>query len=332
MKRNVRTLILALCLPAVLASLPALAEAATYHTQKTFPGKAGGAVKVEAAFQDVQVKFVSGQTVTVTVDLKISRWPQNAKDYLNQLKPVFNQDGDTLVIRSKAKSGFSFGWSQAKGTIAVQMPRGMDLQIATGSGDCMIKGDNAGRSISCRTGSGDIHFHGATGRFKVNTGSGDVSFESGAKADQVKIGTGSGDVRLRGEAADLAVTTGSGDVTAEGATGTTKVRTGSGDLQLRNFAGSLDVATGSGNVTAAWASAPSAAVVRASTGSGDVILAFPASTAVSGALETSSGGIHSSFPGTSGRDGREWTFSGKHGGAHLDIRTSSGDITIRKSS
>jgi hypothetical protein len=81
------------------AALGAAAETATYHGTKTLVPKQGGALKVEGSFQDISVILAPGTSVEVAVDMKLSSWPQDAKEALKAYEPVYSEEGDTLVSR-----------------------------------------------------------------------------------------------------------------------------------------------------------------------------------------------------------------------------------------
>lgn len=155
----------------------------------------------------------------------------------------------------------------------------------------------AGTRVLVRTGSGEVQASG-TGSVRADTGSGDVRLEDVTGGAEVR--SGSGEVvaqRVDGEA--LVVRTGSGDLRVTGA-GTDRVtaRTGSGEvrLALRRPPEQLRVDTGSGDVEVALPDGPDAYDVRVDTGSGE-------------------------------RDVRVRT--DPSGGRPLDLRTGSGDVTVR---
>jgi hypothetical protein len=294
------------------ASLAAAAEAATFHTSKTFAPKPGGTLKVEAAFQDVKVTVAPGSSVEVTVDMKATTWPQDSQASLKPYEPVFSEEGNTILVRSKPKGGFTIGFSNCSGLIAVKMPPGMHVDLSTGSGDLEVSGDLGTFDLACDTGSGDVKVEGALRNATIETGSGDVKLAFTAPAAMVKAHTGSGNVTLSGGAGRVEGSTGSGDIAAEGLTGAGSFETGSGDIRCR------------------WTKLPAGAQVSAETGSGDVVLKIPAGTALSGKLHSSSGEVKSEFPGTSSDHGRRFAFLGGDGAGELGVSTGSGDITVAK--
>ncbi len=295
------------------ATLGLAADTLTSHTTKTLPAKAGGTVKVEAEFQDVSVTVRPGDTVQVTVDIKISTWPMDAKKVLKAYAPVFKQEGNTLLIRSKAKHSWQIGWFSSEGTIDIQMPPGMAISLDTGSGDCHVSGA-ADEDVSCDTGSGDVKLDGTVKNLKADTGSGDVTVRLDKPALRVHFDTGSGSVDFNGGAQDFYADTGSGDVTAVGLLGSAKFDTGSGDVK------------------AEWAELPASSSLRIDTGSGDVHLSLPGNAVLSGSAESDSGEVRSAFPAVTSKHGQRLAFSGGAGACSLSVDTGSGDITMVKTS
>jgi hypothetical protein len=292
------------------ASLAATAETLTSHFDKSFPPKPGGTLKVEASFHDVTVNIVPTDSIHVVVDMKMTTWPAETKDYLDAYAPVFKDEGNTLLVRSRAKGNFMFGFVSSEGTIAVTMPPGMNIVLDTGSGDCRVTGDTSSMEVSFDTGSGDVFFEGAAKEFKADTGSGNVTARVSGRIAKADIDTGSGDIDFRGEAASFKADTGSGDVKAEGLTGD----------------GHFD--TGSGDVVAEWSSLAEGSRLYADTGSGSVRLKIPAGSTLDGVLDTSSGDVRCDFPAAASKRGSHWTLTGGKGGSTLKVDTGSGDISI----
>jgi hypothetical protein len=187
---------------------------------------------------DVDVRVGSGFSVRAEGDAKA----------LDRLEIVKN--GDTLEVRRKSNSGFSWG-SSGHAKIYITMPR-ITAASATGSGDMAVDHVEGGDFKVDATGSGDV----SIGSLNVQTvslsltGSGEVSAAGTAKSGNVSI-TGSGDVdaaKLNLSSAEISVM-GSGGVAAAVA-GPAKVDVmGSGDVTLTGGAKCTTSKMGSGSVT-----------------------------------------------------------------------------------
>ncbi len=294
----------------LVAPLAAAADTLTSHFDKSFPAKPGGTLKVEASFQDVTVTIAPGDAVRIVEDMKISTWPAEAKKYLDAYAPVVTDEGNTLLVKSKANSFLMVGFISSEGTILITMPPGMNIALDTGSGDCKVTGDASSMAVSFDTGSGDVVFDGTAKELRAYTGSGDVSARVSGPIQKASFDTGSGDVDFSGAAAAFSADTGSGEVKAEGLAGAAKFDTGSGD------------------VAATWSNLLEGAKLSADTGSGSVKFHIPAGVTLGGALDTSSGDVSCDFPARASKRGTHWTLAGGTGASELKVDTGSGDITI----
>jgi DUF4097 and DUF4098 domain-containing protein YvlB len=298
-------------LTACLLALSTLAGTATLRKEHRFVPKPGGTLKVEASFHDVTVTVKEGAAeVNVAVEAELTAWPADAEDALSAYAPIFQESGDTLLVRCRPKTSVRVGFFNGSGSVTVILPPGMDLNLDTGSGEITLKGENPERDLTCDTGSGDIRIEGSCRNLTADTGSGRVSARLSGPVLRVSIDTGSGDVDFRGEAAEFRGDTGSGSIRAEG------------------LAGRAAFDTGSGDVEAVWAKAPGAVRVVADTGSGDVFLTFPKEARLGGEIETSSGRIRCDYPGTLEERGRAFDLAGGAGSANLRVDTGSGDVRV----
>jgi Putative adhesin len=199
------------------------------------------------------------------------------------------QDGDVLRLVARCPP-LSLDCSVHH---VVALPRAVALSVRTGSGDVTVNGPRA--DVEVTTGSGDATVGDAQGRVRVSSGSGDLSL--GLISGELVARTGSGDVQLLRDAGRVEVTTGSGDVIGDAlAAPEFSARTGSGRLQVI-FAAPVDrvqLTTSSGDVVVSVPRAAyrvevattsgstrvsgivqdqaAARVLRASTGSGDVVV------------------------------------------------------------
>jgi len=189
---------------------------------------------------DVDVRVGSGFSVRAEGDTGI----------MQRLEIVKN--GDTLEIRRKSNSGFSWGsGKRAHLKVYITMPR-ITAASTTGSGDMAIDHVEGDAFKVAATGSGDTSIASmAVQRVEFSlTGSGNVTTGGSAKSGSFSI-QGSGDIdaaKLTLTQADISVM-GSGNVSAAVA-GPAKVDVmGSGDVTLTGGAKCTTSKVGSGNVT-----------------------------------------------------------------------------------
>jgi hypothetical protein len=232
----------------LLALLPLAACSGTARSEGTPPSGAGGNrsfavngfASVEAAGpDDVDVRVGSGFSVRAEGDPKV----------LDKLEIV--KEGDTLKVRRKERSGFSWGNNDHGAKVYITMPR-MIAASATGSGDMTVDHVDGEKFQGALTGSGSL----SVGSLGVQTlalsvtGSGDLTTAGTAKTGSFSI-TGSGDIqapKLSLGNANVSVM-GSGGLTAA-VNGPAVVNVmGSGDVTLTGGAKCTTSKMGSGDVS-----------------------------------------------------------------------------------
>ncbi len=310
---------------AVLAAAVAVALAASGCSRsrvplsasetKTFPSAAGKLVRVDATSLDVAVTVAHAPAISVELDVKArSSSRAAARRWMESHTPVFEDSADTLEIRqpSRHRGVVVFGFMSADARVRITVPPECRLEIRTSSGDVAVGGDAA-----------------VTGPVRITTTSGDVAVSGGL--DELIVKTSSGDVTVkRHPLAALEADTSSGDVVLESGTGRAIVDTSSGDVRLERLAGPLSADASSGDVAASWSALAADAKVRIHTSSGGVRLRIPDAAPVRGRIATQSGSINSDLPGASGRREHELSLDASGDAAELDVRTSSGDVTLHR--
>jgi len=297
------------------ASAAAFASTLKSHDEKSFPAISGGKVRVMASFQDIQVRVRPGGSVRAVVDMEVTASGDTATRLLEEYKPTFeSRDREILIREGRSDHGIHLNWhpTHLTGTIRIEAPPGMIFSLETASGDCLLDGGMGDGEARLQTASGDVKITGSMKILDVDTASGDVQAAFDKLVGTIRINTASGDVALSGPVGKLTVETASGDIKADDLTGEALFDTSSGDI------------------TALWSAIPAGTRVKADTASGGVHLTFPAAAIVSGRAKTSSGDITCDFPGIFSRKNDRIEFQGGEGAIHLDLDTSSGDISILK--
>jgi len=297
----------------LLIAAPNVALAATesIHREHTFEARSGVTVEIDVSFHKVEVRARPGDTVDVTVDLEVTAGSSKAKRVIEELEPVFRDSGDTLLIRSTRRGGFSWGFNRVKGHVVVEMPPGLDLVVDSSSGRTVITGDFGDSAINCEASSGSISMTGAAREISAGASSGSINLELSRAADKVAADASSGSVKVSGGARTM---------TAD---------TSSGSIRVSGLLGDANLDASSGSVTAQWDSVAPQARIIADTSSGGVKLTFPAGTPLKGTVETSSGGIHSDFPGLwKDRRGHHLVLDGGPDASIITVDTSSGGVKL----
>jgi phage baseplate assembly protein gpV len=285
------------------------------HQTHTFPSAPDKLVEVDLRSLDLTVRVAPADVISADVDLNVEASSHAAaRRWLERNTPTFDDSTSTLEVRQRSHGPglILFGFIRTRGTLRLTIPPTCRLEVHTGSGDVTIEGDAA-----------------VSGPVRIGTASGDVTVRGGVH--EMVVRTASGDVRVSGAMlAGFEADTASGDVTLRSGSARTLVESSSGDVRLERLTGGLSVDTSSGDVAASWDALPAGERVRVHTSSGDVRLRLPEGTALSGEASTSSGSIHTDFPGSSQRRERRLTFHAAPPAVELDVNTSSGDVILRK--
>ena len=277
--------------------------------EHVFDASPGQTVSIDVSFHRVEVIVQPGSQVHAVVELSASSSSRKAEKAMEELTPVFQEKGETLVIRSTRQGGWNSWWGgNIKGSVTVTMPPDLNLSIDSSSGSISIDGDLGDGSVDCDASSGSITIKGAMKNLTVDTSSGSTKVDLLRPVESFSADASSGGIRLYGGANEASVDTSSGSITLEG---------------LRGDA-SLDASSGS--ITAQWDSIPPNAEIDAEASSGSVTIRLPPGTEVTGSASTSSGGIRSDFPGSFQRDSA--TFTGGSGAVEVRVSTSSGSVKV----
>ena len=284
------------------------------HETRTFAAGPDKLVRLDVGSIDVHVTVSDGTAITATLDLDARSSSRGAAQrWIANHTPVFEDSPSALDVRlpSRHRGIFVLGYLNGKARLDLVVPPTCRLEVRTSSGDVGVAGDAL-----------------LAGAARVTTSSGDLAVEGGVR--ELIARTSSGDVRITRHAlVALEADTSSGDVTLEAGVERATVDTSSGDIRLEGLAGDLAVGASSGDVSASWERVPPAASIRVRSSSGDVRLRIPAGTPLAGEIATTSGSIHSGIDGTRGRHDHQLTFTAAGPAATIEVRTTSGDVSVR---
>jgi DUF4097 and DUF4098 domain-containing protein YvlB len=226
----------------------------------------------------------------------------------------------------------------------------------TGGGN--IEAGTTGGDLNLNTGGGSIKIIAAKGKINAESGGGGVVVISGLQgavletgggdiqvdrcSGQVKASTGGGSIDLGEIGGKAEIETGGGSIRLTSATGSVHAETSGGSIEL-NGVPSAQAETGAGGIVAKFVSTsgePTDSVLETSVGDITVYLSASLKINIRASIEVANGhSIHSDFPDlkvtTEGGDwgpksvSAEGSLNG--GGPTLKVRTTTGDITFRRS-
>ena len=298
---------------AVVAALCLFATGASanieVHEKHRFDARPGATVVIDVSFHSIEVTAQPGNAVDVTVDLTVNGDGSSAKSVANDLRPVFEEEGGRLIIRSTRKKGWNWKPVKATGKVIVQMPPGMNLTIDSSSGSAKITGDFGDAVVGFDASSGSLTVNGAMRELHSDVSSGSVRVTVSRPLDVFISDASSGSTHLSGGAHMATVESSSGSIDVSGLVGE----------------GHFDASSGS--IRAQWNAIPPRTAIRASASSGSVTLWFPRDTQVSGSVEVSSGSLHSDFPALiRGKDRLQ--LDGGPDAVNIEVETSSGSVKL----
>ena len=236
---------------AAVAAAPILIGSAA-HAQSPYSAPrnavvdASGArsVEVEAAAGSLRVEGKAGlRQVQVSGTARSS-----SQQLLSEIRLIAERRGDVVFIKADIpdydnRSNWNYS---AQLDLVIEVPAGIDADIADGSGEATIT--NVG-SVEVSDGSGSLSVIGATGSVRVTDGSGDVKIEN--VGGDIRVSDGSGDINVRNVTGSFVVATdGSGGIYATEVKGSVLVENdGSGSIEVSRVGKDLRVdSKGSGSI------------------------------------------------------------------------------------
>ncbi|QKG21165.1 lipoprotein [Actinomadura verrucosospora] len=112
-------------------------------------------------------------------------------------KPVVKESlqGDVLTVSARCPGAgrFYYGW-ECGAEITVQVPAGVRVSAASGSGQITVRGVRG--DLDLRTGSGEIRVAGSRGALRARVGSGTIH-GTGLASPDARVTVGSGELDLR---------------------------------------------------------------------------------------------------------------------------------------
>ncbi|MEM7249163.1 MAG: DUF4097 family beta strand repeat-containing protein [Acidobacteriota bacterium] len=231
----------------------------------------GGSYTLQLDQGEIQVVPTDGREARLVVELDEGR-PESLI-----VKDESGPEGVRLSLEGRGNGGWLGGWFSSsdrhdKGdgddvSIAgavLELPRGVDLHLATGAGDLDLA--DLDGSLKASTGAGNVAIDHCRGHVRLSTGAGDVTVSSPGGEVDVKTGagdllvsdttgqdvtlrTGAGSIQVAGNVARCSASTGMGSIEADldGLTGDTQLKTGMGSVSVSLGAGvSANISAGSG--------------------------------------------------------------------------------------
>jgi len=315
-------------LVAAIVFLGGSSRAADGQFNKTLTVSGAVDLQVETGSGEIKVRPGSDNSVHIVGRIHAGNgWfsDDNAEQRVKLIEqnPPIYQDGNTIRVGriqdERLRRNISIDYE-------ITTPTNTRLVAETGSGD--IDASGLQLNLKAKTGSGTVVISDIGSEVRADTGSGDVTLDN--IKGRAYVDTGSGSIHAKSIGGAFVGDTGSGDVELEqNAPGETKIDTGSGTVHATGLTGPVTIDTGSGDITA---DGQVKAEWHLDAGSGNVELRVPSDAAFDLYAHTNSGSIDTSNHSVEVTGVlRHTELRGKvrGGGALVEIKTGSGDITLR---
>jgi Toastrack DUF4097 len=178
--------------------------------------------------------------------------------------------------------------------------------------------------LDIRNGSGGVNVVSIEGSVRVDNGSGGISLEE--ISGNVTVDNGSGGIRLEAITGDVEIDNGSGGISASRLDGAVRVENSSGGVRLEEIEGELQIDNGSGGVRVEMAGRNYGVSVKS--GSGGVVLRVPEDWGADLDLRSRSGDISLRGWDLSAEDVEEFHGQVGGGGAPITVRNGSGRVVV----
>jgi hypothetical protein len=288
---------------------------------RSFNVAPGGTLTIETDVGNIKVQpGGSGVTVDVTERHTTNR----------HLALTFDQQQNDVTVRGRLEpTSRWFNWSDEDANFVVTVPSRYHVRLKTSGGD--IRVGNLQGDARVKTSGGSIDLGRIEGQVNADTSGGDVSLEgSSGTAD---LHTSGGGIRIGETSGSVTAKTSGGSIEIRRVAGDLLARTSGGGISIGEATGVVDASTSGGSIKAQLAQQPRGDS-RLSTSGGGITVVLAPSVSVDVDAHTSGGDVDTDVPVTMLGRQDESSLQGKinGGGPKLVLRSSGGNIRLRKSS
>lgn len=340
------------------------------NLEKTFVVKPGGQFTLEADRGPIEVATSDRGDIVVEVKRTVTRVSaEKAAEIFAAHVVTFDQDGDRVEVRGKVKEGFSKLFNRGLANFEVKYrvlaPKKFNFDLKTAAGS--IRAEDIDGKIRARTSGGSLRFEAVSGNFDGSTAAGDIragvlggkvsAKTSGGSVsiDQLQAGgnvetsagsitinqvkgelsghTSGGSIHLGETEAAVKVSTAAGSIHVKSAKGPLVASTSGGSITIEDAQDTVNADTSAGSITATFSSQPKSDC-RLTTSGGGITITLDPELAFDVEAKTSGGRVSTEIPIATTVLGNPIAASVKGklngGGKALVLRTSAGNVTIRK--
>src|SRR5215510_6195750 len=299
--------------------------------KKSFSVQPGGKLLMDVEPGSIEVKTTGDPQIVVEVFRKVERAdPSKAEEILRQHEVTFEQNGNELIIRAKARNneGFKF-WRRNNLNVRylVSIPTEFNVDLKTSGGSVSVS-DLRGE-VRSRTSGGSLSFGKIEGPVIGDTSGGSINL-MGCNG-KTELNTSGGSIDIGSGTGDMTAKTSGGSIKIDNFNGNVFARTSGGDIKANSIAGAIDASTSGGSVNVSIKGQPGRDC-RLHTSGGGITVELEENVAMNIDAEASGGSISSELPvviqGQIRKEALRGTLNG--GGYVMVLQTSGGSIQLRK--
>jgi DUF4097 and DUF4098 domain-containing protein YvlB len=239
---------------------------------------------------------------------------------------------DSGSIEIRAAEGGHLTAETSFGDVTLESIRSEEaVRAESRSGDLALR-DVRARTIEAHSSFGSIRLEAVEGDVTAKTDSGDVELD-GALRGMHQLHSGFGDVEVVRAQGKIDVSSNSGDVTVRDCAGGVKAESGFGTVQIEGVLTTLSAESSSGDIAVEVRHGSAAeSDWRIVSRFGSVSLCVPEAFACDVDASTDFGDVEADFELTRARrsDGASASCRLGSGGPHVELHTSSGDVSLRR--
>lgn len=324
---RIRTAALAAALG--LLAITAAHAATDSNIRRTFGVAQGGTLTVDADLGNLTITG-GGSGVTVEVKRRAHASSRSRADEIfKQYEVKMDQSGNDVRVTARYDHPFSwFHWTDDLDVdFVVSVPANYNLQLKTSGGNIKV-GDLHG-DIRAHTSGGDVSLARIAGPVDASTSGGDVSLDAGN--GRIVLRTSGGGVHIGQANGSVDAKTSGGSIEIIRAAADVYAHTSGGGITIDEAFGSLDASTSGGSIRARLAQQPRGES-KLSTSGGSIVVSLAPNVSLDLDAHSSGGEVATDVPMTIQGKQSDDTLNGRinGGGPRLTLRTSGGDIRVKK--
>jgi DUF4097 and DUF4098 domain-containing protein YvlB len=183
-------------------------------------------------------------------------------------------------------------------------------------------------NTTAHTSGGDIRAADINGKNNLRTSGGDIFLKR--LSGELKAGTSGGDITIENTSGEIHLSTSGGNIDASDFTGNFEASTSGGDIKLKGNNSKIDARTSGGDISLIYSGQNNG--IQLSTSGGDIDVDVPSDFNANAKLSTSGGSVSCNLTINNATKISSSKFEAdlNSGGKPFIVKTSGGDITVRK--